>query len=99
MRCVHVAERDSEARATAAPALLAAHPPRANLPGEPDPLGFAIVGDAERCRETIAEILERTGADTLVAWHDFGAAGQSSPPELAMASQRRLIEQVAPSFG
>jgi len=48
----------------------------------------SIVGDAAYCREKLAELRERIGLDSLIAWQDFG----NLPPDLALASQRRLIE-------
>jgi len=126
VRFIHVASRDAQARG----AIRAVESP----PGGPDLARVAIVGDAVRCRERIAELLERTGADTLIAWHDFatqgfatqgfaarsagtaglGAAGLGArapgslgsetdggaiPRAAAAASQRRLVEDVAPAFG
>jgi len=54
----------------------------------------AIVGDAAYCRERIAELRESIGLEHLIAWQTFGDLSH----EQSMASQRRLIEDVAPSF-
>ena len=53
-----------------------------------------IVGDEAYCRDKIGELQERIGLDYLIAWQDFG----DLPHEASLASQRRLIEKVAPSF-
>ena len=53
-----------------------------------------IIGDEVYCREKIGELQERIGLDSLIAWQNFG----DLPHEAAMASQRRLIEKVAPAF-
>jgi len=53
-----------------------------------------IVGDAAYCREKIAELRERIRLNYLIAWQNFG----DLPDEATRASQRRLIEQVAPAF-
>jgi alkanesulfonate monooxygenase SsuD/methylene tetrahydromethanopterin reductase-like flavin-dependent oxidoreductase (luciferase family) len=54
----------------------------------------AIVGDEAYCREKISELQERIGLDSLICWQNFG----DLPHEASMASQRRLIEKVAPAF-
>lgn len=98
VRCIHVGESDARARAEAEPAL---HAAAAAFSGSPDgavPGDWAIVGDAARCRELVAELLERTDADTLVAWQDFGGPAAAMAPAAAAASQRRLIEDIAPTF-
>jgi alkanesulfonate monooxygenase SsuD/methylene tetrahydromethanopterin reductase-like flavin-dependent oxidoreductase (luciferase family) len=67
-----------------------------------DPDGFAeflfdnctVVGDAAYCRDKLGELQERIGLDSLIAWQNFGGL----PHELTLASQRRLIEKVAPAF-
>ena len=67
-----------------------------------DPEGFlsflfdncTIVGDEAYCRDKLAELKERIGLDYLLAWQNFG----DLPHELTMASQRRLIDKVAPAF-
>jgi len=67
-----------------------------------DPEGFldflfencAIVGDEGFCRDRIAELQERIGLDSLICWQNFGDLSH----EASMASQRRLIEKVAPAF-
>ena len=67
-----------------------------------DPQGFldflfencTIVGDEAYCRDKLAELQERIGLDYLLAWQNFG----DLPHELTMASQRRLIDKVAPAF-
>jgi alkanesulfonate monooxygenase SsuD/methylene tetrahydromethanopterin reductase-like flavin-dependent oxidoreductase (luciferase family) len=53
-----------------------------------------IVGDEAYCRDKIGELQERIGLDYLIAWQNFG----DLPHEASLASQRRLIEKVAPSF-
>ena len=53
-----------------------------------------IVGDEAYCREKIAELQERIGLEYLIAWQNFG----DLPHEASLASQRRLIEKVAPAF-
>lgn len=53
-----------------------------------------IVGDEAFCRDRIAELGERIGLDHLIAWQNFG----DLPHEATLASQRRLIEKVAPAF-
>lgn len=67
-----------------------------------DPEGFldflfencTVVGDEAYCRDKLAELQERIGLDYLMAWQNFGGL----PHELTLASQRRLIEKVAPTF-
>ncbi len=67
-----------------------------------DPEGFlsflfdncTIVGDEAYCRDKLVELQERIGLDYLLAWQNFG----DLPHELTMASQRRLIDKVAPAF-
>jgi alkanesulfonate monooxygenase SsuD/methylene tetrahydromethanopterin reductase-like flavin-dependent oxidoreductase (luciferase family) len=67
-----------------------------------DPAGFldflfencTIVGDEAYCRAKIGELQERIGLTHLIGWQNFG----DLPHEASMASQRRLIEKVAPSF-
>ncbi len=54
----------------------------------------AVVGDAAYCRDRIAELSERTGLDSLVGWQNFG----DLPHPASLASQRRLIEKVAPAL-
>lgn len=54
----------------------------------------AIIGDEGLCREKIAELQERIGLTHLIAWQSFGDLTH----EASLASQRRLIEKVAPSF-
>jgi alkanesulfonate monooxygenase SsuD/methylene tetrahydromethanopterin reductase-like flavin-dependent oxidoreductase (luciferase family) len=54
----------------------------------------AIVGDEAYCRDKIEELQGRIGLDSLLCWQSFG----NLPHEASMASQRRLIEKVAPSF-
>jgi alkanesulfonate monooxygenase SsuD/methylene tetrahydromethanopterin reductase-like flavin-dependent oxidoreductase (luciferase family) len=53
-----------------------------------------IVGDEVYCRDKIAELQERIGLEYLIAWQNFG----DLPHEASLASQRRLIEKVAPAF-
>jgi len=67
-----------------------------------DPDGFlkflfdecTVIGDAAYCRDRIAELEERIGLNHLIAWQNFGDLTH----EQTMASQRRLIEKVAPAF-
>ena len=67
-----------------------------------DPEGFldflfencTVIGDEVYCREKLVELRERIGLDYLLAWQNFG----DLPHELTMASQRRLIEKVAPDL-
>lgn len=54
----------------------------------------AIVGDEAFCREKLREHRERYGLDYLIAWQSFG----DLPHAATLASQRRLIEKVAPAF-
>lgn len=71
-----------------------------NPDGDPDAfLDFlfencTIVGDEAYCRERISELEERVELDYLLAWQNFG----NLPHEATLASQRRLIEKVAPAF-
>ena len=68
-----------------------------------DPQGFldflfencTIIGDEAYCRDKLAELSERIDLDYLLAWQNFGGL----PHEATMASQRRLIEKVAPALG
>ena len=53
-----------------------------------------IVGDDAYCRDRLQALRERIDLDYLMAWHNFG----NLPHEASMASQRRFIEKVAPSF-
>jgi len=53
-----------------------------------------IVGDEAYCRDKIGELQERIGLEYLIAWQNFG----DLPHEASLASQRRLIEKVAPAF-
>jgi alkanesulfonate monooxygenase SsuD/methylene tetrahydromethanopterin reductase-like flavin-dependent oxidoreductase (luciferase family) len=53
-----------------------------------------IVGDEVYCRDKIGELQERIGLDSLICWQNFG----DLPHEASLASQRRLIEKVAPAF-
>ena len=53
-----------------------------------------IVGDAAYCRDRIAELRESTGLDHLIAWQNFGNLSHTQ----SMASQKRLIDRVAPAF-
>ena len=53
-----------------------------------------IIGDEAYCRDRIAELEERIRLNYLLTWHNFGNLSH----ELSMASQRRFIEKVAPSF-
>jgi len=96
---VHVGAADRSARANAERALadVAHDMETATGPGDRTPCN--LFGDAARCRDDLAELLARTGADTLIAWHDFDAPGRSIPRDAALASQRRLLEEVAPAFG
>jgi alkanesulfonate monooxygenase SsuD/methylene tetrahydromethanopterin reductase-like flavin-dependent oxidoreductase (luciferase family) len=101
VRPVHVARTDAIARAEAGPALVALHRARGEASGEASageagPLleHCAIVGDAARCRDKLAELAEGIGLAALVAWHGFGTL----PDEAALDSQRRLIDDVAPAF-
>jgi len=53
-----------------------------------------IVGDEAFCRDKLSELQERIGLESLIAWQNFG----DLPHEATLASQRRLIEKVAPAF-
>jgi alkanesulfonate monooxygenase SsuD/methylene tetrahydromethanopterin reductase-like flavin-dependent oxidoreductase (luciferase family) len=53
-----------------------------------------IIGDEVYCREKLSELQERVGLDSLIAWQNFGGLSH----EQTLASQRRLIEKVAPAF-
>ena len=53
-----------------------------------------IIGDEAYCRDKIAELQERIGLTNLICWQNFGDLSHDA----SMASQRRLIEKVAPSF-
>lgn len=103
LRHVHVGASQARAREEAGPALLRHHRGLARTGSpEPDREGFlhhlfencAIVGDAVFCRDRLVELRERVGLDHLIAWQDFG----DLPDEDARASQRRLIEKVAPAL-
>jgi alkanesulfonate monooxygenase SsuD/methylene tetrahydromethanopterin reductase-like flavin-dependent oxidoreductase (luciferase family) len=67
-----------------------------------DPEGFldflfdncVIVGDEACCRDRIVELQERIGLESLICWQNFG----DLPHEATMASQKRLIEKIAPAF-
>lgn len=67
-----------------------------------DPEGFlkflfdecSIVGDAAYCRDRIAELQETLKLAELVAWQNFGDLSQ----EQTLASQERLMTEVAPAF-
>ena len=52
-----------------------------------------IIGDAEYCRDKIAEMEERLGLNYLITWQNFGGL----PHEATMASQKRFIEEVVPA--
>ncbi len=73
-----------------------------SLDPDQDPDGFldflfekcTIIGDEAYCRDRLAELQERIDLDYLIAWQNFG----NLPHEASMASQRRFIEKVAPSF-
>ncbi len=67
---------------------------RAREEAGPAPDAESIVGDAIYCRDRIVELHERIGLDRLVCWQSFGRL----PHEAILASQRRLIEKVAPAF-
>ncbi|MFT5444650.1 MAG: alkanesulfonate monooxygenase SsuD [Myxococcota bacterium] len=54
----------------------------------------AIVGDAAYCIERIAELKETADLAHLIAWQNFGGLSH----EQSLASQKRLIEDVAPTF-
>jgi len=54
----------------------------------------AIVGDEAYVRDKLEELQERIRLDYLIAWQNFG----SLPHEATLASQRRLIEKVAPAL-
>jgi len=54
----------------------------------------AIVGDEAYVRDKLEELQERIRLDYLIAWQNFGGL----PHEASLASQRRLVEKVAPSF-
>ena len=47
-----------------------------------------------RHTEIAEQLRDRIGLDYLLAWQNFG----DLPHELTMASQRRLIDKVAPAF-
>jgi alkanesulfonate monooxygenase SsuD/methylene tetrahydromethanopterin reductase-like flavin-dependent oxidoreductase (luciferase family) len=53
-----------------------------------------VVGDAAYCRDKLREMQERIRLDHLIAWQNFGGL----PHAASLASQRRLIEKVAPAF-
>lgn len=67
-----------------------------------DPDGFleflfdacTIVGDPAYCRDRITELRETIGLAHLIAWHGFGDLSH----EQTLASQERLIDEVAPAF-
>ncbi len=73
-----------------------------SLDPDGDPDGFldflfekcTIIGDEAYCRDRLAELRERIDLDYLIAWQNFGNLSH----EASMASQRRFIEKVAPSF-
>ena len=104
LRQVYVAETLARAREEAAPALLgySRQFTEHGLDPDEDEERFrqslydkcTIIGDAAYCRERISELQERIGLDSLLCWQSFGGLSH----EASMASQRRLIEQVAPAF-
>lgn len=53
-----------------------------------------IVGDAAYCRDRVTELRETIGLEHLICWQNFGDLHH----EQTLASQRRLIEEVAPTF-
>ncbi len=53
-----------------------------------------VIGDAAFCRERIAQLKEAYGLNYLICWQNFGCLTH----EQTMASQKRLIEEVAPAF-
>jgi alkanesulfonate monooxygenase SsuD/methylene tetrahydromethanopterin reductase-like flavin-dependent oxidoreductase (luciferase family) len=53
-----------------------------------------VIGDAAYCRDRLTELRERVGLNHLIAWQNFGDLTH----EQTMASQKRLIEDVAPAF-
>ena len=67
-----------------------------------DPEGFlkslfddcTIIGDAAFCRDRVAQLNEEIGLDHIICWQNF--AGLDA--EQSLASQKRLIEEVAPAF-
>ncbi len=67
-----------------------------------DPDGFTqylfdnctVIGDAAYCREKLAELRERIKLNYLIAWQNFGCLTH----EQTLASQKRLIEEVAPTL-
>lgn len=54
----------------------------------------AIIGDAAYCRDRIAELQETIGLSQLICWQNFGNLDH----EQTLASQERLMTQVAPAF-
>jgi alkanesulfonate monooxygenase SsuD/methylene tetrahydromethanopterin reductase-like flavin-dependent oxidoreductase (luciferase family) len=96
LRRVYVGESMQKAREEVTPGLLC------DLNSDEDPeaslkLLFdqcAIVGDVAYCRDRIAELRESLGLSHLIAWQNFGNLSH----EQTLASQERLITQVAPAF-
>ncbi len=67
-----------------------------------DPEGFleflfdecTIIGDAAYCRDRVAQLNEEIGLEHVICWQNFGGLSH----EQTLASQKRLIEDVAPAF-
>ena len=98
VRQVYVGASMQKAREEVTPGLLGYY--RSDSDEDPEALlkfvfdECAIIGDEAYCRDRIAELQETIGLAQLICWQNFGNLSH----EQALASQERLIAQVAPAF-